>query len=62
MILQINEKKNFILNFEEDGEDYPVPNTKENKDNLLKAMEEQIDNAWRYEAKKKKDKKVLVIG
>lgn len=61
------EKKDFILNFEEDGEtikvnlasgeDYPVPNTKENKDKLLQAMEEQVENSWGYENKKRKDKK-----
>lgn len=61
------EKKDFILNFEEDGdtikvnlangEDYPVPNTKENKDNLLRVMEIQVNNSWYYEDKNKKKKK-----
>ena len=61
------EKKEFILNFEEDGEtikvnlasgeDYTVPNTKENKDKLLSVMEHQVYNSWNYENKKKKDKR-----
>ena len=61
------EKKDFILNFEEDGdtlnvnlangEDYPVPNTKENRDKLLRAMEKQVNDSWHYENKKNKEKK-----
>lgn len=59
--------KNFILFFEEDGdnikvnlasgEDYPVPNTEENKKHLLEVMEQQVDNAWRFESKQQKEKK-----
>ena len=61
------EKKDFILNFEEDGdiikvnlangEDYTVPNTKENRDKLLSTMEYQVENSWAYESKKKKERK-----
>lgn len=59
--------KNFILFFEEDGEnikvnlasgdDYRVPNTKENKKHLLDVMEEQVENAWRFKSKQQKEKK-----
>lgn len=61
------EKKDFILNFVEDGdvvkvnlangEDYTVPNTKENRDKLLSTMEYQVENSWAYESKKKKERK-----
>lgn len=62
-----NEAKNFILYYEEqgenlqvylaDGDDYPVPNTKENEANLIKQMEEQVDDVWSFKNKREKAKK-----
>lgn len=61
--------KNFILHFEEDGEnikvylasgdDYKVPNTKENKNKLLKTMEIQVKDVWMFRHKKEKEKKSI---
>jgi len=53
--LNDNEKENFILNYEingdeikvnvASGDEYSVPYTKENEENIIKKMEEQISNA-----------------
>lgn len=61
------ESKNFILFFEENGKNIKVnfangdkrqiPNTKENKEQLLDATEEQVKYGWRYKEKKQKEKK-----
>ena len=62
-----NEKKDFILYYEDKGEnlqvylangdEYPVPNTLENENKLLKQMEEQVKDVWEFKAKKEKEKK-----
>lgn len=59
--------KSFILYYEEqgdnlqvylaDGEDYPVPNTKENEASLIRQMEEQVEDVWSFKNKKQKAKK-----
>ena len=64
--LNKNMAKDFILFFEEDGdnikvylasgEDYPVPNSEENKQHLLEVMEQQVNNAWQFESKQEKEK------
>ena len=62
-----NGKKDFILYYEDKGEnlqvylangdEYPVPNTLENENKLLKQMEEQVKDVWEFKAKKEKEKK-----
>lgn len=64
------EKKRFILYYEEngdtlnvhlaDGEEYPVPNTKENEEKLLEQMEEQVEDVWSFKNKRQKAKKAAL--
>lgn len=61
------EEKNFILYYEEDGDyfkvycangdDYPVPNDKENEGKLLKQMEMQVEAADSFYDKQEKERK-----
>lgn len=67
-----DEKKRFILYYEEngdtlnvhlaDGEEYPVPNTKENEEKLLDQMEEQVEDVWSFKNKRQKAKKAALGG
>lgn len=61
------EEKNFILFYEEDGDNfkvhcangynYSVPNDKENEEKLLEQMEKQIEHSDSFYDKKEKERK-----
>lgn len=68
--LDKEEGKTFILNYEPMGEnlkvnvasgdDYNVPNTKENKQSLINKMENQVSDSWEYKNKQEKRKKSAI--
>ena len=68
--LDKEEKKTFVLNYKSlgeyiqvnvaSGDDYSVPNTKENKKNLLSKMEIQANDPWQFVNKQEKRKKSAI--
>ena len=68
--LDKEEKKTFVLNYKSlgeyikvnvaSGDDYSVPNTKDNEKNLLSKMEEQADDPWQFVNKQEKRKKSAI--